>query len=297
MKNIDNSSMTIDISYAISDEQVELMKYELSPANFDFASTAGYKAGAAAIAKVRTTRTAIEERRKELKKVPLEIGRKIDGEAAKWTAILAQIEEPLKQARKVVDDAKAEEKRVKEEEERRKIEDAIRIKREAEEAAAKAIRDAEEARLKVEREAFEKQKAADAAAKAKSDEEARVAREQFESEKREALAKIDAERRAVEAETARLKAEKDAKELAERLAKEADEKRIADAERAAALKAREEALKPDKAKLATLAEALLYYPWPEVKAKEAKEALSKLTSAVTSAATELVRFAKATGAQ
>ena len=90
------------ISYGITAEDIEAMKQRYAVVRFD--TPAEYKAGVAAIAEIRNTRTAIERRRTDLKRIHLETGRKIDAEAARWTALLEQVEAPLKEAKKAIDD-------------------------------------------------------------------------------------------------------------------------------------------------------------------------------------------------
>lgn len=71
----------------------------------------GYDLIAAALTTVRTTRTAIEARRKELKAGALEYGRKIDATAKRLTGLIVDIEEPLRQLKQSEDDRIEQEKR------------------------------------------------------------------------------------------------------------------------------------------------------------------------------------------
>ena len=68
------------------------------------ADKAGYKIAKEALSVVKKTRTSIEAKRKELKSDYLEIGRRIDGEAKRLTEKILEIEEPLAQKIKVIDD-------------------------------------------------------------------------------------------------------------------------------------------------------------------------------------------------
>lgn len=69
---------------------------------------AGYKEVTKAIAEVRTTRTSVEA---YLKADALAWGKKVDAEAKRITAKLLEIEEPLKEKKQIIDDAKAAEAR------------------------------------------------------------------------------------------------------------------------------------------------------------------------------------------
>ncbi|HEY9017716.1 hypothetical protein [Thiomicrospira sp.] len=76
----------------------------------------------AAIADVRSRRTAIEARRKELKADALEYGRQVDAKAKELTALLLEIEEPLKVVAEEYEERKRQEKLAKEREEKERIE-------------------------------------------------------------------------------------------------------------------------------------------------------------------------------
>ncbi|MBE0471991.1 MAG: hypothetical protein IBX55_21090 [Methyloprofundus sp.] len=76
----------------------------------------------AAIADVRSRRTAIEARRKELKADALEYGRQVDAKAKELTALLLEIEEPLKEVAEEYEERKRQEKLAKEREEKERIE-------------------------------------------------------------------------------------------------------------------------------------------------------------------------------
>jgi hypothetical protein len=86
--------------------------------NMAIVKPADYKAVSAAISEVKTKRVEVEKTRKVFKADALEYGRKVDAEAKRVTALLLEIEEPLKATKQAVDDEKAreaEEKRLAEE--------------------------------------------------------------------------------------------------------------------------------------------------------------------------------------
>ena len=82
---------------------------------------AGYKIAKEALSVVKKTRTSVEAKRKELKSDYLEIGRRIDGEAKRLTENILEIEEPLAQKIKVIDDEIQAEKERKERESEEKL--------------------------------------------------------------------------------------------------------------------------------------------------------------------------------
>lgn len=230
--------------------------------------------------------------------------KKAEAEAAKAKAIQDQID-AANAARQAELDRQAAElaaAKAKQDEENRIMQEklaAAQKRLEEQQAAAKAKAD-EEARIAREQE--EKARREREAAEAKEREERRQREEAAAKAERDRLAKIEAEQRAererlaeerrkIEAEAARIKAEQDAKELAERLAREAEERRIAELERAAALKAREEALRPDKERLAAWAKLLRGLMTPTVLSEEAKAAIAVAKSEINAAADKLDDFA------
>src|SRR6266404_5818608 len=105
----------------------------------------GYEETRIAIGKLRGTRTAVEKRRMELKAEALDFGRRVDAAAKHLTALIENIEGPLREKRDVADAEKA------------------RLKREAEMAELLA-RDAERgAYAEAQRKADEERAIADAA--------------------------------------------------------------------------------------------------------------------------------------
>jgi chromosome segregation ATPase len=230
-----------------------------------------------AIAVLRSTRVAIEEKRVDLKRSALEYGRKVDGVAKELTAEIEALELPLKEKKAAVDEVKARAKREAEEAERAEIERTIREAREAEEARLKAERDAEALRLKAERDAEESRLAAIAKAQAieaeriaearrELDAQAARAREEEMARAKAEQARIDAEREKMAAQQAAIDAERrdlqSAKEKAdreefERQAKaraEQEARERIEAERTAAEKARVEAAEREAAYQARLEE-------------------------------------------
>jgi hypothetical protein len=85
----------------------------------------GYRLATRGIGDLRTLRVNVEKRRKELKKDALEYGRNVDKTAKSITGRIVALEDPMKAAKQVVDDAKRLEKERKEREEQERI-DKIR---------------------------------------------------------------------------------------------------------------------------------------------------------------------------
>ena len=92
------------VDYKITDQALAQLKkqYAKLPAN----TPVEYKTIVAAIADIRTRRTTIEKMRKNLKSDALAYGKKIDNEAKRVTALLFEIEDPLKATKQAVDDEK-----------------------------------------------------------------------------------------------------------------------------------------------------------------------------------------------
>ncbi len=239
---------------------------------------AGYEEVRLAIAHVRTTRVAVEDRRVALKADALAYGRLVDSKAKEITAMLLEIEEPLKAKKAAVDDEKARIKAEAEAVKLRALEAEIAANRARQEEEARLVREAEEKRLAEERAAIEAERAKLAEAQAKLDAErkaeqdridtaARIERERIDAEREKLAAerrveedrqrvereKIEAERRAVAAErekAERAEFERQAKIRAEQEAIEKIEReRVAAEKRAAELAA----LRPDLEKVAAFA--------------------------------------------
>ncbi len=242
------------VSFHVTEDavRVELAKFKELSAE----TPEGYEEVRSAIAYCRTTRGAIETRRVELKADALAFGRRVDATAKQLTALLEEVEAPLKVKKQAIDDEKARVKREREEAERAAFEAQIRVEREAEEARLKAEREADEARLKVEREAEElRLREIREAEEARLREERRIEDERLAAERAELQAQqaqLEAERaklaREREVEELRLKAERAAAELVERQARERADA-VAKAERDA-IAAERAQLAEDQRKLA-----------------------------------------------
>lgn len=87
------------VEYNITDSTISQLRSQ-------YAEISDIKVVTAALSHVRRLRTDVEKRRKELKEDALEWGRKVDGEAKRITALLFEIEEPLKLTKKEHDDEK-----------------------------------------------------------------------------------------------------------------------------------------------------------------------------------------------
>lgn len=153
----------------------------------------GYLALTQAIAEVRTARTDVEKRRKELKRDALDYGRLVDSTAKAITERLEAIEGPLKANKELID---AENERIKRQQEeadrvRREAEAAEQAKRDAEARAQQAELDRQRAELKAAQDALaEQQRKAAEAAQAEADAKAR---KEAEKAAKAAKAKLDAE--------------------------------------------------------------------------------------------------------
>lgn len=265
---VQHASVTPLVRYHVTKADIENTRSVYAALSCE--TTEGYESVRKAIAFCRTTRTKVEQRRKELKADSLEWGRKVDGSAKELTALIESIEKPLQAKKDAVD---AEKDRVK-----REAEEAA--KREAE-AAERAARDAEEARVKAERAALDAEREALAAQRAEL--------ERAQSELKEAREKADREE--FERQT-RIQAEKDAAAQAERDRLAAEEARVAAAERQAELARRLEALKPDAEKLWAFAASINTLTAPEVQSDEARQALDAALAALVDVTTALDGFGR-----
>jgi chromosome segregation ATPase len=309
-------SFTQIVEYGVTEAAIAIKRAEF--AALEATTPQGYEAVRKAIAECRQTRVGIEQRRKEYKQGALEYGKLVDAKAKEATALIESVENPLQAKKDAVDAEKARIKKQKDDEERAKVEAAIRAKREAEEAELRAKREAEQKRLDEERAAF-------AAEKAKRDEEQRAIDEANRIE-RERLAKIQAEidernrlesvrlaeqQRAIDAEREKVRLEKeaadrteairvasikaadDARLKAEQDARDAEAKRVADAEKAEAEKKRLEALRPDREKLASFADWIAEIVGPDVGTDDAKAVLAEAMKRLSYTALKLREFAGA----
>lgn len=235
-------------------------------------------------ADVRKVRVAVEKRRVELKADVLERGRAIDGEAKRITALLTEVEQPLIDEIKRVEDER-------EAAERAKIEAELEAKRKAEreriEAEQKAERErveAERAEMEAERQRIADERAEWAAAR-KAEAEAQAAEQaRIEAEQAAQRAELEAERQKLEAqrqEQERIEREAaEAKAKAEREAAEAKQREI----EAAAEAKRQEALRPDREKALSLAAELKAIKFPTSSDKEAdgvfRDAMEQMTKVI-----------------
>lgn len=314
------------VTYNVSDEIIESKRAEYSTIQFNDAK--GYETGRKAIADLRTLRSAIESRRQELKAVPLDMGKYIDSEAKRITALVESIEQPLKLKKSAVDDEKERVRKEREAAERKKLEDEARSRVAAEEARLKAIRDEEEKRLAAEKAKLE--------AERKQLEIERLAREEAERKERERLAAIQkveddkraaeqariaaeqkaesdrlaAEQRRIDEENrkikeakeaaerveferqAKIKAEQEAKEKIEREARELEERRQAEVARKAAEEMRLAALRPDVEKLAAFAVKIreLALTAPNVGSEESQKIIIEAVKRLDYTATQIELF-------
>ena len=91
------------IEYGITDAALAELKGKYSNVP-DVSTKKGYALAKAGISEVRTLRTSVEKKRKELKADALDYGRKVDAAAKKITDALLAIEAPMKDAKKAIDD-------------------------------------------------------------------------------------------------------------------------------------------------------------------------------------------------
>jgi len=108
------------INYNVTDAKISELKEK-------YKETTEYPAVSRGISEIRTLRTSVEKKRKELKADALEWGRKVDTEAKRITGMLLEIENPLKAIKSKVDEEKARVKAEKDRVEKERI-DAIKAK-------------------------------------------------------------------------------------------------------------------------------------------------------------------------
>lgn len=293
--------------YAITAADVEARRAEF--AAITCTTPDGYEDCRLAIAHCRTTRVAIEERRKELKADSLEFGRRVDRVAKDLTALIEGLEDPLRQRKEAVDEEKAEKKRAAERAEREAIEAVVRAQVEAENAAkaAEAAALAEQDRilraseamalaarkevLRAEAEALEMARTEQAAAQAKIAEANRIEAERLAAEQ----AAIDERRREVERlefeRLATIRAEEKARKDAADKARDDELARLARERQLAEIEARREAMKPDREKLHGLADALdALVAGVHVTSDEAKKAVNWCAAQLGQVTGELREF-------
>lgn len=100
--------------YQLPDEAIDDLREKYGALTIkDTSDKEGYKTVKEAISHLTKLRTAIGKKHKELKALPLKIGRAIDGEKNRLTELIKDIEQPLKDLRQNIDDEKEREKREK----------------------------------------------------------------------------------------------------------------------------------------------------------------------------------------
>jgi vacuolar-type H+-ATPase subunit I/STV1 len=116
------------VAYSRTEAAIAELRQKYQGAKYDLTTTAGDKAARAARLELVTTRTALEKRRKELKAPAVEFGKRVDSEAARLTAEIVALEDPI-DAQIKADEARREaERKAREEAEaarRKKHTDAI----------------------------------------------------------------------------------------------------------------------------------------------------------------------------
>lgn len=110
------------IVFPVTDQAIVALGAKLKGLVVPFGDKAAYKTLSSAIAEVRTVRTEVEKKRVELKADALELGRRVDNEAKRITALLVAIENPLKEQKEKIDAEDARIKAEKEAVERERIE-------------------------------------------------------------------------------------------------------------------------------------------------------------------------------
>lgn len=292
------------MNLGVADEVIAGLIGRLSGLEAD--TPAGYEMVKAGIAEVRTFRVGVENSRKKLKQSALAWGKAVDTEAKRVTAMLWEIEEPLKSRKAIVDDEK---ERIKQE----KVE-AIRKAQEAKELAA---REEAERKERFEREQREIAEAAErererkerAEERAKLDAERtelnrlraeqaqrdRIEQERLDAERQKLASEreaIDAERREREdaerkrqAEAARVEREKqEAAARKEREEKEAEDRKQREEEAARIAEER----KPDAVKLREFADNLVEsIAWPICNTKWAGDLIDSAADGILEVANEM----------
>lgn len=102
IKEAEQKPEILPVKYNIRDEAISQLREKY--ASLKIIDKESHKAVLAAISDIRGRRTAVEAKRKELKAVSLDYGRRIDAEAKRITVLLEEIEEPLKAKRQVEDE-------------------------------------------------------------------------------------------------------------------------------------------------------------------------------------------------
>lgn len=109
------------VTFSITDAGIAELEAKFKGLTVAFGDAKGYAGLVKAIAEIRTTRTDVEKRRKELKQDALDYGRKVDDAAKTITARLEAIEGPLKDQKDEIDAEVARIKAEKAEAERQRV--------------------------------------------------------------------------------------------------------------------------------------------------------------------------------
>lgn len=288
--------VTHPITYPVTQDEIAKLRAEyVSLAGRDANDAQVYESIRVGIGKLRTLRTAIEKRRKDLKQGALDYGRNVDAAAKSLTGSVSELEDPL-QAMKDAVDAEHERKKIEQEKaEVIALEAKIKAEREAEEARVKAEQEAAAAKLAEERAVFEE-------AKKKAD----IERAAEEGRRAEEQAKLDAQRAEIDAASRKLRAEQDAaarvekerkdaaaREEGARLAAIQAEKDAADAAALAVVEAaRLEALRPDLERVRAWGKAIRDFAGsePDVASDECSAAVAWARQRLLKTADELEGF-------
>lgn len=105
---VDRAEITggnVVVEYSRTEAALAALTAKYTGAKYDLTTTAGDKAARAARLELKTLRTGLEDKRKELKAPALTFGQKIDAEAARLKAAIEALEKPID------DQIKADEKR------------------------------------------------------------------------------------------------------------------------------------------------------------------------------------------
>lgn len=86
---------TVLVEYSRTEAALQELRAKYQGATYDLTTTAGDKAARAARLELKTLRTSLEAKRKELKAPALEFGKKIDAEAARITGEIVALEDPI----------------------------------------------------------------------------------------------------------------------------------------------------------------------------------------------------------
>jgi len=140
------------VRYGLTKDQIEAVQAQCK--DIDATTPAGYLKCKSALVKVKTLLNVLDGERKELKANAKAYVDLVDSEARKLRGPLEELEAVLKEKKKAIDDAKAAEKRAKQDAARAAEFEQLRIEREANEKikaeAEAATRAAEEATRKLE---------------------------------------------------------------------------------------------------------------------------------------------------